>query len=200
MAHIWLSHIIYRNKSRTGWRILIGCLKLQVIFCKRATKYRALLRKMTYEDKAAYDSTPPCTKFRRNSKSCHKHMIGSWLGHVRTYVTWLIPYTCVTWLIHICDMTHTCVWCDTLIAHTCIHPQNFSNSPPIHSPQSSNSPHIRSHQSSNSPHINSPWSSNSPHMHSPHSSNSPHIHSHQSSNGPYIYSPQFSNSPHIHSP
>ena len=45
----------------TGWRRPIGCLELQVIFCKRATNYRALLRKMTYEDKASYASTPPCT-------------------------------------------------------------------------------------------------------------------------------------------
>jgi len=44
----------------TGWRRLRGCLELQVIFRKRATNYRALLRKMTYEDKASYDSTPPC--------------------------------------------------------------------------------------------------------------------------------------------
>jgi len=43
----------------TGWRRLIGCLKLQVIFRKRATDYRALLRKITYEDKASYDPTPP---------------------------------------------------------------------------------------------------------------------------------------------
>jgi len=46
----------------TGWRRLIGCLKLQVIFRKRATNYRAFLRKMTYEDKASYDSTPPCIR------------------------------------------------------------------------------------------------------------------------------------------
>jgi len=45
----------------TGWRRPIGCLKLQVIFCKRATNYRALLRKMTCEDEESYDSTPPCT-------------------------------------------------------------------------------------------------------------------------------------------
>jgi len=37
-----------------GWRSLIGCLKLQVIFRKRATNFRALLQKMTYEDKASY--------------------------------------------------------------------------------------------------------------------------------------------------
>jgi len=36
------------------------CLKLQVFFCKRASNDRALLRKMTNEDKASYDSTPPC--------------------------------------------------------------------------------------------------------------------------------------------
>jgi len=46
----------------TGWGRLIGCLKLQVIFRKRATNYRALVRKMTYEDKASCDSTPPCTQ------------------------------------------------------------------------------------------------------------------------------------------
>jgi len=28
---------------------------------KRATNYRALLQKMTYEGKASYASTPPCT-------------------------------------------------------------------------------------------------------------------------------------------
>jgi len=45
----------------TGWRRLIGCLKLQVIFRKRTTNYMALLRKMTYKDTASYDSSPPCT-------------------------------------------------------------------------------------------------------------------------------------------
>jgi len=44
----------------TGWRRCIGCLKLQVIFRKRATNYRALLREMTCEDKASYKSSPPC--------------------------------------------------------------------------------------------------------------------------------------------
>ena len=45
----------------TGWRRLIECLKLQVICCKRATNYRALLQKMTYKDKVSYGSAPPCT-------------------------------------------------------------------------------------------------------------------------------------------
>ena len=45
----------------TGWRRLIGSPKLQIIFHKRATKYRSLLRKMTYKDKGSYDSTPPCS-------------------------------------------------------------------------------------------------------------------------------------------
>jgi len=45
----------------TSRRRPIGCLKLQVISHKRANNYRALLRKMTYKDKASHDSTPPCT-------------------------------------------------------------------------------------------------------------------------------------------
>jgi len=47
--------------TTTGWRRLIRCLKLQVIFRKRATNYRALLRTKTYKDKASYRSSPPCT-------------------------------------------------------------------------------------------------------------------------------------------
>ena len=45
----------------TGWRRLIGSPKLQIIFYKRAIKYRSLLRKMTYKDKGSYASSPPCT-------------------------------------------------------------------------------------------------------------------------------------------
>jgi len=44
----------------TGWRRLVGSPKLQIIFHKRATKYRSLLRKMTYKDKGSYESSPPC--------------------------------------------------------------------------------------------------------------------------------------------
>ena len=44
----------------TGWRVPIGCLKLNVIFRNRATNNRPLLPKMTYKDKASYGSSPPC--------------------------------------------------------------------------------------------------------------------------------------------
>ena len=42
----------------TGWRRTTACLELHVIFHKRATNYRALLRKMTCKDKALYGSSP----------------------------------------------------------------------------------------------------------------------------------------------
>jgi len=57
----------YANRTSThphthyDTRRCIGCFKLQVIFRKRATNCRALLRKMTYEDKASYGFSPPCT-------------------------------------------------------------------------------------------------------------------------------------------
>ena len=56
----WYGRFYNKRRSKIGWRRPIGSLKLQVIFRKRATNYRALLRKMTYENKASYDSTPPC--------------------------------------------------------------------------------------------------------------------------------------------
>ena len=37
------------------------CAKEPYYFCKRATYYRALLRKETYKDEAFYASLPPCT-------------------------------------------------------------------------------------------------------------------------------------------
>jgi len=47
-------------QTGTGWRRPIGCLISWITFRKRATNYRALLRKMTYKDKASYESSPPC--------------------------------------------------------------------------------------------------------------------------------------------
>ena len=61
------STLINMINTFTGWRRLIGSPKLQIIFHKRATKYRSLLRKMTYKDKGSYESSPPCI---RNSKIC----------------------------------------------------------------------------------------------------------------------------------
>ena len=64
----------------TGWRRLIGSLKLQVIFRKRATNYRALLWKITYKDNASCDSTPPCrTLLRIMSCECTQGFLNSFI-------------------------------------------------------------------------------------------------------------------------
>ena len=55
------THELNESITGTGWRRLIGSPKLQIIFLKRATKYRSLLRKLTYKDKGSYESSPPCT-------------------------------------------------------------------------------------------------------------------------------------------
>ena len=62
----------------TGWRRLIGSPKLQIIFHKRATKYRALFRKMTYKDKGSYESSPPCI--------CYSSDVPCVMSHVRMYI------------------------------------------------------------------------------------------------------------------
>jgi len=58
---LWPACTKQRRITCTGWRRLIGSPKLQIILHKRATKYRVLLRKMTYKDKGSYESSPPCT-------------------------------------------------------------------------------------------------------------------------------------------
>jgi len=75
----------------TGWRRLIGSPKLQIIFHKRATKYRALLLKMTYKDKGSYESSPPCTppsfpgaSSTSNTAPVHTHT--NMCGHICVHV------------------------------------------------------------------------------------------------------------------
>jgi len=59
-----VSECVLYARYHTGWRRLIGCPKLQIILHKRATKYRSLLRKMTYIDKGSHESSPPCMYIR----------------------------------------------------------------------------------------------------------------------------------------
>ena len=61
------------EKRCTGWRRRRGCLKLQVIFRKRATNCRALLREFTYE---SYSYESGVSQIRSMSH------FGIWIGHV----------------------------------------------------------------------------------------------------------------------
>ena len=63
MWYLWHESPVTRGTAthgNTGWRRHIGCIKLKVIFRERVANYRALLRKMTYQDKASHGSLPPC--------------------------------------------------------------------------------------------------------------------------------------------
>ena len=52
-----MSHAIHMREScNTHERVYIYFIYLR----KRATNHRALLREMTYEDKASYGISPPC--------------------------------------------------------------------------------------------------------------------------------------------
>ena len=53
-------HIFVYMYGAQGGEDPKDALSLQVIFRKRATNYRALLRKMIYKDQASYGSMPPC--------------------------------------------------------------------------------------------------------------------------------------------
>jgi len=57
MLHVCSSRHAHITRGTTQWPRPIACLDLQVIFRKRASNYRALLRKMPCKDKASYGST-----------------------------------------------------------------------------------------------------------------------------------------------
>ena len=75
----------------TGWRRLIGSPKFQIIFHKKATKYRALLQKMTYKDKGSYESSPPSISWKICCNILHICIF------IYTYV-----YICMYIYIYIC--------------------------------------------------------------------------------------------------
>jgi len=85
-----------------GWCRVIGCLKLQVIYRKRATNYEALLREMTYKDKASYDSTPPfICRVQISVCACKGSNVFACVCAIHMYV-----YICV----YIQDYTYICVY------------------------------------------------------------------------------------------
>jgi len=63
-TYIWEKRQVYvgtTNLEIQGGEDLYDSLSCKSFFCKRATNCRALLRKMTYNNKASYGSSPPCT-------------------------------------------------------------------------------------------------------------------------------------------
>jgi len=90
--------------------------KLQIIFHKRATKYRALLRKMTYKDKGSYESSPPCTcLYMHINISICVYNICVYIWHVSTHAAGSVcvcvsvsqKYICTNIHIYMCVYIHT---------------------------------------------------------------------------------------------
>jgi len=95
--------------------------KLQVIFRKRAINYRALLRKIIYEDKASYDSMPPCTyevAIAHMNDTVPDKMPSRghiWTSHV-TYMNekWVMLHI---WLSHVTCYTFECTMSQIWMGH-----------------------------------------------------------------------------------
>ena len=93
--------------SHTGWRRCRGCLKLQVSFRKRVAGYRALLRKMTYKDKASYASSPCCSHTHTTHTHTHVCMyVFEVYGKIHTYMCVCV---CV-WCVWICEDVGSANW------------------------------------------------------------------------------------------
>ena len=70
-----VEEVLSVSEDRTGRRGLIRCLKLQVICRKRDTNYRALLRKISDENQAPYDTTPLYMHSQHSIACWHKYLL-----------------------------------------------------------------------------------------------------------------------------
>ena len=92
LATMWVSRYI-----DTGWRRLIGSPRLQIIFHKRATKYRSLLRKITNKDKGSYESSPPCVYMYTFTLYLYIYIhvhIYTYI-YVNVHIEFIYPYTSI---------------------------------------------------------------------------------------------------------
>jgi len=80
LIYTHMDKYIYTFRLTTGWRWLTACLKLQVIFRKKATNSRAFLRKMTSKDKTSYESSPPCTSLSGTTILINRHPKHKWVS------------------------------------------------------------------------------------------------------------------------
>jgi len=95
------------GKKSTGWRRLIGCFRSPVISRKRATKYRALLRKIIYKDKSSYDYTPPCTAFSHLNVRVMSHLNAHRVPFFPRHAHRILCHCFVEFVIHIQHDSHT---------------------------------------------------------------------------------------------
>jgi len=110
-------HTMHKEIHRciTGWRRSIGCLKLQVSFRRRASNYRALLRKMNYKDKTPYGSLPTCTIMCVTGQSWgFIHTLQHTLQRTATHIITQYTHTTTHVMRHRTHTaTHTATHCNT---------------------------------------------------------------------------------------
>jgi len=119
-SNTWMSH--------TKWPRPVGCLKLQVIFRQRATKYRALLRKMTYKDKASHGSSTPCMTHMNDVRYTYEWVMShiEWvMSHIRMSHVTRMNASCHTyewvmshmWMSHVTHMNESCHAYEWVMSH-----------------------------------------------------------------------------------
>ena len=102
---------------------------MHIIFHKRATKYRSLLRKMTYKEKGSYKSLPPCIGNRSNFFLDYSDSFAKGF-YIVFFFFWKEPsqfgepaYRCYprTYM-HTCVHTYVCMY-----VHTCMYAYLHTN-------------------------------------------------------------------------
>ena len=122
LIHIWFT-CVQKSSTRLILILQLGddaqdaCASLSFelrewnIFRKRATNYRAVLRKGTYKDQASFASLPPCaTPIHPKAWPIHIWMymyICTHVQYVQVYIFWIHIFACIRVYICKCVYTHT---------------------------------------------------------------------------------------------
>jgi len=110
----------------TGWRRPIGCLELQVISRKRATNYRALLRKMTCKEKASNGSPPPFSVGFKFSIYVYIYTLSQRYVAVDCFAIFPDQHMCVCMCVCVCVCVCVCAcvcvcMCVCVCVRLCVH-------------------------------------------------------------------------------
>jgi len=113
LCHIWWSHVSYTS-----------CDTYDSFICDTYDSFICPRIRFLHVSHMMYMRHTVFTCWRRLSFFYKKRNASGFVGQ-----GWQEPFLCVTWLIPVCDMTHSCVWHDAFMCVTwCIHVCDMTHS------------------------------------------------------------------------
>jgi len=108
MSHIWMSHVAHTSESRRAYKWVM--LRIRMSRVARMNGSRCAYGWVTSHN-WLHCVTGGRAEWQR--LDCYDVGCPRW----PSWGVWRDSFTCVTWLIHVCDVTHSYVWHDAFMSH-----------------------------------------------------------------------------------